>query len=521
MKDTKRAILVTDNRTPCAVALASHLARRGFRVLVNDRSGGGAPEGCEAVRAELCDDQAVRELLSACGEELSGVLHPTPPFRRNSLKHGTEEEFRLAFQEGPLASLHVARAAGEALAKNGSVVFLGSVHAERTTGCAPFSAMSCAAEQMLCREAAQDYGTRGVSFHYVRRGVMEQDLFLQSSLSNLYSAPEQKYPLRSLPGPESLYGLIDFLFSGSSGILNGADLCADGGMTQYYGTQFTEEELQAAEADWALRPAQPPAAIPHPESALSSLKGRRALITGGGKGVGAGIARVFCRAGMRVCIGWNSSRELAEHTLREIQEAGGEAFLWRADVSDRGQLEAMARETVSRYGGIDVLVNNAAAQPNRYLRHYDDDTFRWVWDVNLGGYWRALQACLPYLEESSCPRVINISSIHGKRPTVFDPGYAMTKGAIRMFTREAALELASKRITVNSINLGACAIEGKTGNYLFPLKSLPGTQENPGDPLGEICSPEDAGFLALYLARRESGHLTGSGIRLDGGSMLV
>jgi len=254
---------------------------------------------------------------------------------------------------------------------------------------------------------------------------------------------------------------------------------------------------------------------------MSALHGRVALITGGGKGVGAGIGRVFAAHGIRVCLGYNSSEELAHKTLADIISAGGDAFLFKGDISNRAQIEAMVGETVARYGALDILVNNAALQPNRFIRQYDRDTFTKLWEINIGGYFRATQACLPYLKQSDNARIINISSIHGKRPTMFDPGYAMTKGAIRMFTREAALELARYDITVNTIDLGACHIEGKTGNYPFRIYWPEELRKNNSVPLGRIAKPEDAGELALYLAGPGASNTTGAGIRLDGGMTRV
>jgi len=252
-----------------------------------------------------------------------------------------------------------------------------------------------------------------------------------------------------------------------------------------------------------------------------SVQGRVALITGGGKGVGAGIARVLAAEGVKLCLGYHSSEELAFKTLNGILDAGGDAFLYKADVSNRDQIGAMVRATVERYGALDTLVNNAALQPNRFIREYDADTFRRVWEINIGGYWRATQAALPYLKMSDCGRIVNISSIHGKRPTVFDAGYAMTKAAIRMFTREAAIELARHRITVNTVDLGGCHIEGKTGGFPFGVYWPPETRKNPGQPLGDAAYPEDVGHLVLYLMSPGARNTTGAGIRLDGGATRV
>ena len=508
-----KPVFLTDDRGPVARRLACCLSDRGFSVVLNCLSEEPVPENCRKVRIDPLDQEGLEQLLRGLGPETC-VLHPAPPPLRADVALADDKLWDRAFREGPLAALQTARAAGNAL-RGGSLVFLGDLHAEKPTGCAFLHSLGCAAVQMLCREAALDFAPKGISCHYVQRGVMESDLSNRNSRSNLYNEPQLQYPGRRLPEAEELAGLLSFLFSGEAALLNGADLRADGGMSLYYGEQETGKRPEG--------PADPevPAPFLHGDPRRPSPKGRTALITGGGKGVGAGIARVFCAAGMRVCIGWNSSRELAEKTLAEIQAMGGEAFLYRADVTDRAQLEAMAAATAERYGGIDVLVNNAALQPNLFLHEYDEETFRRVWDINIGGYWRALQACLPYLRRSRSPRVVNLSSIHGKRPTLFDPGYAMTKGAIRMFTREAALELAASHITVNAVELGGCRIEGKTGGFPFKVRRLPEIERNPGHPLGGMCDPEDAGFLALYLAGEEASNITGAGIRLDAGSMRV
>ena len=250
------------------------------------------------------------------------------------------------------------------------------------------------------------------------------------------------------------------------------------------------------------------------------MPGTVAVITGGGKGVGAGIARVLCAAGARACIGYHSSEDLAQKTLAGILDKGGEAFLFKADVSDRAQVRAMIEAAAGQYGRVDALINNAAMQPNKFIREYDAASFKWLWNINIGGYWLAAQAALPYLKRSECPRIVNISSIHGKRPARFDAGYAMTKAAISMFTREAAIEFAAYGITVNCIDLGGCKIEGKTGKFPFRVRWPKETREHGAGWL-RFCMPEDVGGLVAYLISPEARMMIGSGIRLDGGAMLV
>ena len=247
---------------------------------------------------------------------------------------------------------------------------------------------------------------------------------------------------------------------------------------------------------------------------------RVALVTGGGKGVGAGVVRVLAGHGVRCCINCNTNAAMADETRRAVEAAGGEAFVWQADVTDLQQIDGMVRAVLDRWGRLDILVNNAAMQPNRYIDEYDYETLRRIWEINIGGYFHAARACLPALRDSGCGRIVNISSIHGKRPTCFDPGYAMTKGAIRMFTRELALELYADGITVNAVDLGGCKSEFKTGRA--PIRSNnPLECWNPDMRYWRMVTPEDVGALVWHLCSPEASAITGDGIRLDRGLVLI
>ncbi len=211
---------------------------------------------------------------------------------------------------------------------------------------------------------------------------------------------------------------------------------------------------------------------------------------------------------------------MALETLHAVEQAGGEGFVWQADVSDPEQLSRMVNEVVRRWGRLDILVNNAAMQPNLFIDEYDAEKLKKLWSINIGGYFHAARACLPFLKQSDCGRIVNISSIHGKRPTCFDIGYAMTKGAIRMFTRELALELFDSGITVNAVDLGGCRIEFKTGNAPF-TSSAPAECINPAISRYRLVEPEDVGNLVYYLCSPEASAITGDGIRMDKGWVLV
>ena len=247
---------------------------------------------------------------------------------------------------------------------------------------------------------------------------------------------------------------------------------------------------------------------------------RVALVTGSGKGVGAGIVKVLAGHGVRCCINCNTNPAMAQETLRAVEAAGGEAFVYRADVTNLGQLQAMVDAVVDRWGRLDILVNNAAMQPNRFIDEYDYDSLRRLWEINIGGYFHAVRACLPHLRAAETGRVVNLCSIHGKRPTGFDIGYAMTKGAVRMFTRELALELYADGITVNAVDLGGCKIEFKTGRAPFRSEN-PLDCHNPALTALRLVTPEDVGELVWYLCSPEAKAVTGDGVRVDNGAMLI
>jgi glucose 1-dehydrogenase len=247
-----------------------------------------------------------------------------------------------------------------------------------------------------------------------------------------------------------------------------------------------------------------------------SLAGKIALVTGAGTGIGKGIAVELARRGAKVAVSYNSSDEGARDTQRRIEEAGGEAIIVKADVARKDKIDEMVNEVAGHYGGIDILVNNAALQVNLNFGH-DDDTYDRLMNINLKGYWQCMQAVVPYMKAKQSGRIINISSVHAKRPTDFDAVYAMTKGGIKMLTRESAIELAKYGITVNTIEPGAIDI----GKRKVHAAARPNRDIRKKFPLGRVGLPSDVASLVCYIASDESVFLTGASIRLDGGSMLL
>lgn len=259
-----------------------------------------------------------------------------------------------------------------------------------------------------------------------------------------------------------------------------------------------------------------------------SLEGKVALVTGAGTGIGQGVAVELARRGVRTAVHYNRSDAGALETKRQIDELGGESFIVQADVANQSEIQRMVYDVGERYGGIDILVNNAALQLNYDFFDYDDDTFDRMMNINLKGYWQCAQAVVPYMKRRQSGKIINMSSVHGKRPTDFDVVYSMTKGGIRMLTRESAIELARYGITVNMIEPGAVDVGKQSARESKPILS-PEEQEKQRAagslrdkfPLGRVGRPTDVAALVCFIASDEAEFMTGSAIRLDGGSMLL
>lgn len=260
-----------------------------------------------------------------------------------------------------------------------------------------------------------------------------------------------------------------------------------------------------------------------------SIAGKTALVTGAGTGIGQGIAIELARRGVKVAVHYNQSDAGALHTKQQIDAFGGDAFIVQANVAHKHEIQQMTASIADHYGGIDILVNNAALQLNYHFFDYDESSFDRMMSINLKGYWQCIQAVVPYMKAKQTGRIINISSVHSKRPTDFDVVYSMTKGGIRMLGRESAIELAGYGITVNTIEPGAVDVGKQSSRESKPIMTADQQEKHKQSagsihkkfPLGRVGIPRDVASLVCYIASDESEFMTGSAIRLDGGSMLL
>jgi len=248
---------------------------------------------------------------------------------------------------------------------------------------------------------------------------------------------------------------------------------------------------------------------------LTSIAGRSVIVTGASKGIGKGIATVFCRNGGKVLI---VSRNLAdaEACAEDLRRDGGTAMALAADVTSLDGMRKLADTAASAHGGIDILCANAGIYPQARIEELSPDDWDRVFATNLKGTFLAIKACLPHLKQSDQGRVILTSSITG--PITGFPGwshYGATKAGQLGFMRTACIELAKYGITINAILPGNILTEGLAALGPEYERSMAASI-----PLKRLGTVDDVGYAALFLASKEAAYITGQTIVVDGGQIL-
>jgi 3-oxoacyl-[acyl-carrier protein] reductase len=248
---------------------------------------------------------------------------------------------------------------------------------------------------------------------------------------------------------------------------------------------------------------------------FTSIAGRAVLVTGGTRGIGKGIARVFVSRGARVLI-TGRDEAAAKATAAELAAAGGDVSYLLADVSVRADCARMAEVAADRLGGIDVLCANAGIFPEARLADMTDEDIDTVLGTNLRGSILSVQACLPALTASGHGRVVLTSSITG--PITGFPGwvhYGASKAGQLGFMRTAAIELAASGITINAVLPGNVFTEGLADLGDEYIQSMTASI-----PLRRLGTVDEIGYAALFLATDEAAYITGQTIVVDGGQVL-
>lgn len=256
--------------------------------------------------------------------------------------------------------------------------------------------------------------------------------------------------------------------------------------------------------------------MPPTSSSLLDLTGKVALITGASRGIGSAIASSYAAAGARVVL---ASRKLEglEAVAEQIRGSGGEAIAVACHTGKAAEVEALVARARETFGGVDILVNNAAASPHfGPLLEASETQWDKTFEVNVKGYVHTIKACVPLMRKRGGGRIINVASVAAMIPHGGLGVYGVTKAAVIMLTRTLAAELAPD-IRVNAIAPGL--IETKFSEVLW---SSPEMREKAlrSIPLHRIGQTDDLVGAALYLASDASSFTTGAVMVVDGGQTL-
>ena len=245
------------------------------------------------------------------------------------------------------------------------------------------------------------------------------------------------------------------------------------------------------------------------------LENKVALISGGARGMGAAEARMFAREGAKVVIGDVLEAE-GRQVEAQINEAGGECVFVLLDVTQESQWQHAVETAVARFGRLDVLVNNAGIVLRGILEDTSVEDWDKVMDVNAKGVFLGTRAAISEMKKSGGGSIVNISSISGiVGQSDIQPVYNASKGAVRIFTKSAAIQYAKEGIRVNSVHPGSIDTP-MAGDRL----NDPGLQRqaNERTPLGRTAHPDEVAYGVLFLASDESSFMTGSELVIDGGA---
>lgn len=239
------------------------------------------------------------------------------------------------------------------------------------------------------------------------------------------------------------------------------------------------------------------------------------LITGASRGIGKEIATKFAKNGYNIILNYNKSEKKAKDLALSLEKLGARTLLCKADVSNDKEVEKMIKNSLSTFGNIDVLVNNAGVALSKILQETTSSEIQKTFGVNTFGTINCTKAVVKNMISNKSGKIINISSIWGKVGASMETIYSASKGAVIAFTLALAKELAPSNISVNCICPGV--IETDMLNCYTDEEK---TELKLNTPMLRLGSPEDIANAVLFLASNDASFITGQVLTIDGGFIL-
>ena len=244
----------------------------------------------------------------------------------------------------------------------------------------------------------------------------------------------------------------------------------------------------------------------------SGLAGEVALVTGGSRGIGRALVELFAADGMDVVFFYRGNEAAAQEVLAAVQAAGGKVEAMQVDVADAEGVGAAVERVVDSRGRIDVLVNNAGIVRDNILGMLEDEDIRAVLDTNVVGTFNVTRAVVRHMISKRSGRIVNLSSVSAEKGGRGQANYAASKGAINAFTKAMAVELASRKITVNCVAPGVIETEMSQ-----QVRDLADDQIKARILMKRYGQAQDVAHAVWFLASRFADYITGEVLHVDGG----
>ena len=244
----------------------------------------------------------------------------------------------------------------------------------------------------------------------------------------------------------------------------------------------------------------------------SGLAGKVALVSGGSRGIGRAIVELFAGDGMDVVFFYRDNAAAANEVVAAVQAAGGRAQAVQADVGDAAAVAEAVDRIVDSRGRIDVLVNNAGIVRDNLLGMLEDEDIRAVLDTNVVGTFNVTRAVVRHMISKRSGRIVNLSSVSAEKGGRGQANYAASKGAINAFTKAMAVELASRKITVNCVAPGVIETEMSQ-----QVRDLADDQIKARILMKRYGQAQDVAHAVWFLASRFADYITGEVLHVDGG----